>query len=332
MSEPPPTVYLLDGDDEYAIAELLSGLTGKLGDPTTAEMNTTRLDGSSATLDQIETAARSMPFLAARRLVILTRPAARLTTKPLRDRFLKLLSELPPSAAIVLVEPGSLTRDKDRREGKLHWLEKWAQTAGPRVFYRHCALPRGEAMTGWVLARAKTQGGAFTPQAASTLAGLVGDDPRLANQEIIKLLTYVNYARPVEPDDVQALTPLSARVGDFALLNALRAHDRRQAQSLLQRMLAEEDPIPLFHSIVTQFRDVLLAREIIDGRGTVDDVVRQLSMHKYRASLAVEHARRYSLPQLEAIYRRLLELDTAIKTGQMAGDLALEVLVIELTQ
>ena len=80
------------------------------------------------------------------------------------------------------------------------------------------------------------------------------------------------------------------------------------------------------------YDDPELAREIIDGRGTVDDVVRQLSMHKYRASLAVEHARRYTLPQLEEIYRRLLELDTAIKTGQMAGDLALEVLVIELTQ
>ena len=146
MSETPPTVYLLDGDDEYAIAELISSLMGKLGDPTTAEMNTTRLDGKSASLDQIEAAARSMPFLAPRRLVILTHPVARLTTKPQRDRFLKLLGELPPSAAIVLVEPGSLTKDKDRRDGKLHWLERWARDAGPRVYYRHCALPSGEAI------------------------------------------------------------------------------------------------------------------------------------------------------------------------------------------
>ena len=140
------------------------------------------------------------------------------------------------------------------------------------------------------------------------------------------------YARPVEPDDVQALTPLSAGVADFALLNALRAHDQRQAQCLLQRMLAEEDAIPIFQSIVSQFRDLLLTREILDGRGTVEDVVRLLKLHHYRASLAVEHARRYTLPQLEAIYHRLLDVDTAIKTGQMPGDLALELLVVELTQ
>ena len=331
MSETPPTVYLLDGDDEFAQAELIAGLASKLGDPTSAEMNTTRLDGASTSIEQIESAAFAMPFLAPRRMVIVSRPAARLNTKPLRERFLKLLGNLPPTTALVLLEPGSLTKERDRREGKTHWLEQWAVDAAPRAFYRHCPLPTGEAMARWILARAKTLGGAFTPQAAAVMAGLVGDDPRLADQEVHKLLAYVNFTRPVEPDDVQALTPLSAGVGDFALLNALRAHDQRQAQSLLHRMLDEEDPIPLFHTIVTQFRDLLLAREITEARGTVEDVARQLRMHKYRAGLAVEHARRYSLPQLEAIYHRLLDLDTAIKTGQMAGDLALELLVVELT-
>jgi DNA polymerase-3 subunit delta len=331
VSETPPSVYLLDGDDEYAIAEIISGLAGRLGDPTTAEMNTTRLDGSSVTIEQVEAATFAMPFLAPRRLVILTRPVARLTTKPLRDRFIKLLNDIPPTTALVLVEPGPLTKDKERRDGKVHWLVQWVHGTAPRAFYRHCALPTGAAMAAWVQGRAKALGGTFTPQAAATLAGLVGDDPRLASQEINKLLAYVNYARPVEADDVEALTPLSAGVADFALLNALRKHDRRQAQSLLQRMLAEQDPIPLFHSIVSQFRDILLAREIVEARGTVEDVTRQLKLHSYRAGLAVEHARRYTLPQLETIYHRLLDLDAAIKTGQMAGDLALEMLVVELT-
>ena len=89
-------------------------------------MNTTRLDGSSTTLEQFEAAARAMPFLAPRRLVILTRPAARLTTKPQRERFLDLLNKLPPSAAVVLVEPGSLTKERERKEGKTHWLVEWA--------------------------------------------------------------------------------------------------------------------------------------------------------------------------------------------------------------
>ncbi len=332
MSETPPTIYLLDGEDEYAINEIISQLSAKLGDPTTAEMNTTRLDGNSTSLEQFEAAARSMPFLAPRRMVILNRPIARLNTKPLRDRFLDLLTKLPSTAAVVLVEYGSLTKERDRKEGKIHWLIEWAHNAGSRVFYRHCDLPTGDAMTRWIQERAKSLGGAITTQAAAALASLVGDDPRLANQEIVKLLTYVNYTRPVEPDDVEALTPLSARVADFALLNSLRTHDQRQAQSLLQRMLAEEDPIPLFQSIVSQFRDLLLTREILDGHGREEDVIRLLKLHPYRARLAVEQSRRYTLRELEEIYHRLLEVDVAIKTGQMPGDLALETLILELTQ
>jgi len=323
---------LLDGDDEYAFAEIVSKLESKLGDPVTADMNTTRLDGNNASLEEFEAAARSIPFLAPRRLVIFHKPTARLNSAPQRERFLKLLNDLPTMAAVVLIEPRNLTSDRERRDGKVNWLERWATEAGKRVFYRHCTLPTGEAMVRWVVERAKTAGGSFTPQAAASLAGLVGDDPRLADQEIHKLLAYVNYARPVEAEDVESLTPLSARVGDFALVNALRARDQRLAQSLLHRMLEEDDPIQLFHSIVSQFRDVLLAREIVEAHGGPDDIARQLKMHSYRAKMAYEHAQRFTMPELETIYHRLLEIDTGIKTGQVAGDLALEMLVIELTQ
>ncbi len=332
MSETPPVIYLLDGEDEYAIAEVIAQLSSKLGDLMTAEMNTTYLDGNSTSLEQFEAAARSMPFLAPRRLVILTHPAARLNTKPLRDRFLDLLTKLPSTAAVVLVEYGSLTKERDRKEGKIHWLVEWATQAGSKVFYRHSDIPTGEAMTRWIQGRARSLGGTITFQAAAALARLVGDVPRLANQEIVKLLTYVNYTRPVEPDDVEALTPLSARVGDFALLNALRSHDQRQAQSLLQRMLGEDDPIPVFQSIVSQYRDLLLTREILDEHDREEDVARLAKMHPYRARLAVEQAKRYTISELEAIYHRLLEVDVAIKTGQMPDDLALETLVLELTQ
>jgi DNA polymerase III delta subunit len=45
----------------------------------------------------------------------------------------------------------------------------------------------------------------------------------------------------------------------------------------------------------------------------------------------MESAPRFSMKFLELIYHRLLELDVAIKNGHMDTDLALELLVIELT-
>ena len=47
---------------------------------------------------------------------------------------------------------------------------------------------------------------------------------------------------------------------------------------------------------------------------------------------AWEQASNFALPQLEEIYRRLLETDIAIKTGKSEPVVALDVLVVELTR
>jgi DNA polymerase-3 subunit delta len=213
----------------------------------------------------------------------------------------------------------------------MNWLEKWARENEDRVYIKDFPLPAGPELTTWIRRRTEQLGGRITPQAAEMLAELVGPEPRLLKQELEKLLAYVNYARQVEVDDVQHLTPWVAKVQDFALVNALRAHDGRQALKVLHRELAEKDAIPIFQGIVYQFRQLLLAREILDEGGGEEDVIRRLGIHPYAAKKAVEHARLFALTDLEVIYHRLRELDEAMKTGVMEGELALDLLVTELS-
>jgi DNA polymerase III delta subunit len=65
--------------------------------------------------------------------------------------------------------------------------------------------------------------------------------------------------------------------------------------------------------------------------GSPDVAAKKIGLHPYAARISFEHARRFSMDDLESIYHRLLEIDTAMKTGGMPGDLALDVLVTELT-
>ena len=329
-AEQTPAVYLLYGEDELAISEYIVKLTEKLGDKTMAEMNTTRLEGRTCSLDELVGAVSTMPFLVKRRLVILTHPLE--YSKPDKQkRFKEILNKVPSSTALVLVEDHVLTSEHDRKNKKINWLEKWAQEAEGKAIHRSFAIPMGPKLSEWIRNRVKSAGGQITPQAAEMLASRVGLEPRLLDLEIGKLLAYANYARSIDIDDVVYLTPDSAGAPDFALVNALRAHDARQALNLLQRELAEKDPLQIFQGIVFQFRQLLLAREILDEGGREDDVVRQLGVHPFVAQKAVEHARRFTLPDLELIYRRLLELDEALKTSGMEGELALDVLVTELS-
>jgi len=232
-----------------------------------------------------------------------------------------------------LVDYDFLTSEKDRRENRLNWLERWATSPqqARRVFVRHHPQPSGGLMVKWIQDHVKIFEGQITTQAAVALANQVGDDTRLASQEITKLLTYVNYSRPVDIDDVEHLTPLTAKIGDFELVSSIRDRDPRKAQALMHRSLQETDPLWILQSIAYQVRVLIIAREILDDRLTINDIPKSLKIGPYPAKLALESAPRFSMKFLETIFHRLLEIDEAIKTGQIEPDLALDLLVIELT-
>ena len=331
MADKPPVVYVLNGEDEYAISTFLSALQGRMGDPAIAEMNTTRIDGRSLSFDALTNAVRAMPFLAQRRLVIITNPLAKLNNPSIREKFEALLGQIPPTTALVLVEYRLLTDDRDRRAGKTHWLEKWAEQAGSHAFLRTFSIPRGDAMVQWIMDRARAAGGQFTSEAAEHLAEQVGDEPRLLDQEIHKILMYVNFKRPAEPDDVDHLTPLSRQADIFTLVDGLASHAGREAQGMLHRLLEEQDVLSIFGMVVRQFRLLLLVHELMDKGGNEADIIHELRVSPFVARKLIPQARRFTPESLEAIYHQLLEMDVMAKTSQLEGDLGLDMLVASLT-
>lgn len=344
MSEPSPVVYLLHGDDEYTIAQEVAKLEANLGDDALREANTTSLDGRSFNLDDLVSVVSPMPFIAKRRVVILTHPLARLESKEAkakffnkqkltkdREKIIENFEKVPLTTALVLVEHKLLTSDWERKKGNLHWLERWAGSDRERVYVK--AFPLGN-MEGWIQNRAAQEGGQFTYEAARRLAELVGADTRLADQEIRKLLDYADYKRPVEKEDVDLLTPDSSQADVFAMVDALGMRDGQKASLILQRLLEQQEHGFIFAMVVRQFRLLLLVREILDGGGGGDEIaakLRFLGLKKWMSRKLIPQAKRFSLPVLEEIYHRLLNLDDDVKSGLIPVDLALQIFVSELT-
>ena len=70
-------IFFLLGNDEFAISRRLKDLEADFPDPTTADMNTARLEARSMSEDDLNNAINAMPFLAKRRLVLLANPSVR---------------------------------------------------------------------------------------------------------------------------------------------------------------------------------------------------------------------------------------------------------------
>jgi len=319
-------VHFLYGNDEFAIARRLKEFEADFTDSTSADMNTARLDARTMSEDDLNTAVNAMPFLAQKRLVMLSNPSGKYTNPNQRKKFKEFIEKVPETARLVIYE-GIEPRDVNK-----HWLVKWSGKNNKLVKTKSFMLPRPWEMTGWILNETKSQGGEIESSAAAKLAEMVGVNTRQAWQEIAKLLAYVNWERQVRIGDVEAVSIVTAQESVFDFVDALSTGNSKTAQRLLHRLLENEDAFSLWGMVIRQFRLLLLAREVLDSRGDKDEVARALGVHPFVAEKTTGQARTFTVPVLERIYHRLLEIDEGVKTGQFSLELALDALVVELTR
>ncbi|HEY3345757.1 MAG TPA: DNA polymerase III subunit delta [Anaerolineaceae bacterium] len=342
MAESKPVLYVLYGDDDYAITKYLAAMYARLGDASTADLNYTRLDGRTASDNELRNATRSIPFLADRRVVVLTHPFARQPDghkKAERARyqedFIALLEGLPETTALVLVVEDQMRRGDWELLKADHWLMQWAHKAEGRALLKSFSPPSGVEMQRWVRKTAEASGGDFSLAAAGALVDLVGSDTRLATLEIDKALSYVNRARPVERADVELLTARIDQPDIFALVDAMGARDGKEASRRLHILLEEQDVLSIFGMVTRQFRLLLLTREIIDRGGGPAQVAEELKGDPFRvvpfiADKLARQAGRFTLSGLEDIFRRLLALDESFKSSQMDSTVAMDIFIAEL--
>lgn len=321
-------IHYYFGNDEYAIRQQ-AGKFGKLfSDPTTADMNTSRLDARQIGENELNNVVGAMPFLAAQRLVLLENISKRYTGLEGHKRFTAFLETVPPSTKLVIIDSEEV-KEKDIPN---HWMVKWAAKHPDLAEAKAFLLPKQREMPGWIVAEAKRQGGSIEPAAAARLAEMTGENTRQAAQEITKLLTYVNYAHPIGLEDVEAVSIVTASADVFELVDALGLRDGRKSQKLLHRLLEDKDAFELFGMVIRQFRLLTIAREVMDEGGTLNEAAAALGTHPFVAEKAWNQARKFSMEMLTAIYRRLLAMDEAAKTGLMPLDLALDTFIVELTR
>jgi DNA polymerase-3 subunit delta len=325
MPKAKPTVYLLYGDHELAIAEAITSICQRLGDSATASMNVLRFDSQTLDFSSLEAACGAIPFLADRRIVILE-GARQVADSSRSERLFRLMDQLPQSTALILVDHGH----PQRRKGRDSSLLRWAQENPSRAYVRHFPIPKGADFVRWIIERCESMGGTIEPKAAQLLAETVAFGPRLALQEISKLLTYVDLARPIRADDVEHLSTIRGQSDIFAMVDALGQRNGRDAILHLQRLLETESERRIFAMVIRQFRLLLRVREAIDlgldpKQALVDEVKSDFVLGKIASQ-----ARNFTLADLERLHHLLLEIDVGSKTGQVDLQVALQTLIAQL--
>ena len=326
-------LYILYGLDDFSLDQTVEKIKADLGDWEMVATSTISLEGKHLTLSELRNKCDAAPFLSSHRLVIVDGLLGRFEVKQSRPRsgrgksgnglgewegLASYIEQMPETTVLVLV-------DGEVRGPNL-LLKKLSPLAEVRTF----PLLRGRDLKAWIKRRVEEEGGDIAPQAVNLLAELIGGDLWAMNGEIQKLLLY-SQERPISEDDVRQLVSHVQEANIFALVDAVAEGRTELAQRILHRLYDDGvAPIYILVMITRQFRLIAQAKDLGPGLSRLQIQDRLGLKQSYVVDKTLGQAKLYDFEGVKRAYDKLLETDSAIKTGKYSDKLALELLVTEL--
>lgn len=350
-------ITLLHGSDELLRSEHLSTIRAALGPAELAELNTTWLDGRKTSTAEISHHCDVVPFLTPRRLVIVegllthlakrTRPGkndaagdgrdSSLADHPEaspgpppvdqeRQALLDYLPSIPATTDLALIEAVDIASN----DPVYRLLVALSGQGTAEIVL--CQAPDAHDLPDWIVRRTKGKQADIQRPAAQELATYIGSNLRLLDNELDKLVAYRAGQGPISRDDVRLLVPYVQEANIFDLVDAVGRRDGPAALRLLRELRASgAAPLYLLSMIVRQFRILVQVSDLMGQGMAKDAIAKTIGLHPYPTQKAMQQSRHWRIADLVAIYDLLLQADLAIKTGKLPDDLAVELLVVDLT-
>ena len=329
-------LYILAGPDDYSLNQSLNEIKRGLGDAATLATCTTVLDGQQVKAGELKQICETVPFLAEKRLVIISGLIERCettgksrrsrTVKPIDNEvnaFASSLSQLPESTVVVMIENDAANTLK----------QGLFQELSPKAVVRTFPLLKEVRLKPWVQKRVADLGSSINQAAVDLLYRLIGSNLWVMANEIDKLVLFTK-GRRIEEQDVKLLVGYTQDVSVFAMIDAIVDFNMEAAGQLLQQLLrGGAAPAYLLYMLDRQFRMIIRAKEL-KAQGKPEAVIQtKLGLYnEFALKRTLEQASRYSSARLKQIYRQLLDADMAIKTGRYDSEIALELLITSLTE
>ncbi len=314
-----PKIALLVGGEATLRDDALADLRERALGGAPRDFNEDRFDLGAASVDPkaILTACRTLPMMAAQRLVVVS---------GLEERRAKVFVEtLLPDYLDDPAETTCLALLATRVDRRLRWVKRVAEL-GTVV---DCSGPKRVAdVRAWIEARIRALGKRPGSGCAATLFELVGTDLDRLSFEIEKACLFAGEADEVSADDVSEVTASLRPLAVYELTDAIGSRRLAEAMRVLARLDDQgEAPLAVLGALANHFRRLLRAHDCrsLDAR----NLQQQLSLHPFAARKLAEQVRSFDPGRLRRCLDAVRRTDEVLKGAvPLAPSLAIEQLVV----
>jgi len=300
----------LAGENAFGLRHELDRLVGDFV-AEHGDLALERLDGEDAEFARLQEALTSLPFLASKKMVVISRGSA---NKRFVEQIEKLASELPETTDVILVEP-----KMDKRSVYYKFLKKSTD-------FREFIQLDLNGMSRWLVDEAKARGGSLNQRDAQYLVERVGLDQQFLSNELEKLLLY---QPAITRETIDSLTEPTPQSTIFQLLEAAFAGNGKRAMALYQeqRTLKVEPP-QIIAMLAWQLHVLALIKTA--GDRSADAVASEAKISPYVVRKSQTISGKLSYAELKQLIADLLDIDVRSKRTALDADEALQNYLLKL--
>ena len=277
------------------------------------DMAVERLDGEEASYERMVEAVQSLPFLAARKLVVLRAPGA---NKEFTEKFAAFVEAVSDTNDVIIVEP-----KLDKRLTYCKLLKKLTE-------FKEFAVLDANGLARFAVEYAKEQGGSISSGAARMLVERVGTNQLGLQHELDKLLAF---DLKITQESVENLTEKTPQSTIFELLDAAFAGDTKRTMRLYDEQRAlKVEPQQVIAMLAWQLH--ILAVVKTAKQRSVDDIAREAKLNPFVVRKTQGLARNISLAHLKELITSLREFDVRTKTEGIIADEAVRYYLLSLAK
>lgn len=307
-------VYLLYGTEDYLKRQYRDKLKHALVEPDDT-MNFSAYEGKDINPKELIDLSETLPFFKEKRMILVENSGF---FKNSCDDLAEYMSQVPESTCFVFVE-----EEVDKRSK----LFKAASRAGSVVEFE---TPKEDMLIRWILGRIQREGKKITQSVMQLFLSKTGSDMENIDKELEKLVCYTLDKTEISAADVEAICTGQTENKIFEMIDAISAKNQKKALDLYYDLLAlKEAPMRILFLIARQFQNLLLIKSMSAKGYPAVSIAKTAGMPSFAVQKNLRQAGAFKINQLKEAIEDCGQAEEDVKTGRMADQLAVELLIVK---
>ena len=307
-------VYLLYGTEDYLKRQYRDKLKHALVEPDDT-MNFSAYEGKDINPKELIDLSETLPFFKEKRMILVENSGF---FKNSCDDLAEYMSQVPESTCFVFVE-----EEVDKRSK----LFKAASRAGSTVEFE---TPKEDMLVRWILGRIQREGKKITQSVMQLFLSKTGSDMENIDKELEKLICYTLDKTEISAADVEAICTGQTENKIFEMIDAISARNQKKALDLYYDLLAlKEAPMRILFLIARQFQNLLLIKSMSAKGYPAVSIAKTAGMPSFAVQKNLRQAGAFKINQLKEAIEDCGQAEEDVKTGRMADQLAVELLIVK---